>query len=61
VSKFIDLYREKKSIQRRLRKIRKKADPKEYWALKAEEKEIDQKLNQIIADDNASRIEKRAS
>jgi len=48
MSEFIDLYREKKSVQRRLRLIRLKANPDEYWVLKDREKELDVKLNQII-------------
>jgi len=60
MSEFIDLYREKNRIKRKLRLIRKKADPDEYWALKAKERELDEKLNQIIAHDNTKQINSRS-
>jgi hypothetical protein len=48
MSEFLDLYREKNRIKRKLRLIRKKSNPDEYWALKSKERELDEKLNQII-------------
>lgn len=51
MSEFIELYREKNRIKHKLRILRKKADPEVYWALKAKERELNDRLNQIIADD----------
>jgi hypothetical protein len=59
MSKFIDLYREKKRIEAQLRKIRLKTDPDTYWKLKDKAIELNNQLNEIIkkekANDNDSR------
>lgn len=48
MSEFTDLYRLRQSKRWKLKKIKKKASPEEYWRLKAEELAIGEKLDQII-------------
>jgi len=61
MSEFIDLYREKNRIKAQMRRIRKRSDPDKYWELDKKQKAINERLNQIIADDNASRTKAGSS
>lgn len=48
MSEFTDLYRLRQDKRWRLKKIRKRASPEEYWKLKDEIDEIGRKLDDII-------------
>jgi len=48
MSRFLDLYREKKRVEAQMKKIKKKADPDTYWKLDARKKELDSILDEII-------------
>lgn len=48
MSEFIRLYQERQAKRWRLRKIKKKANPEEYWKLKDDIDEIGKQLDQII-------------
>lgn len=51
MSEYIRLYQERQAKRRLLKKIKKKASPDEYWALKGDIDEIGEQLNQIIKND----------
>ena len=48
MSHFLDLYREKKRVEAKMKKIRQKSDPDMYWKLDARKKELDSMLDEII-------------
>ena len=51
MSEFIRLYQERQAKRWRLRKIKKKANPEEYWKLKDEIDALGVRLDQIIKND----------
>jgi hypothetical protein len=51
MSEYIRLYQERQAKRWRLKKIKKKASPEEYWALKDEIDALGVKLDEIIRND----------
>lgn len=57
MSRFIELYQERQAKRWQLKKIKKRANPEDYWKLKGEIDQITEKLNQIIKDDTRIQAE----